>query len=349
MKVVKAGFTPIVEKDPIKKVERIARVCYKSEEKIAKGTDVKMVERLIERQHYAMLEHASLCYIVSESVYYEVVEIIGDYMHFAHEEDKSVGKRFKMIPKIKYTEYNTGNETRFVVSGNLRAWIELFEWVEGYSRDSYWPDAIVLLHNNVRLDTKCMVSFTEQEKFMSTHYTNYNNKYSAVLVTDYSVLSPDERMIHETISILFTVDRGVTHEIVRMRECSFAQESTRYCNYILDKYGNEIAVIHPCFFPDVNSTEYEIWKHSCEVAENDYFALLRLGATPQQARDVLPTSVKADIVVTTNLIEWGHIFELRACDATGPAHPQMKEVMIPALESLQKEYDFAFGALVPAR
>ena len=76
-----------------------------------------------------------------------------------------------------------------------------------------------------------------------------------------------------------------------------------------------------------------------------------LGVPAQMARTVLPQSVKADIVVTANLAEWRHVFELRACDSTGKAHPQMKEVMIPLLEEVQAsgKYDFAFGDLTPAK
>ena len=160
-------------------------------------------------------------------------------------------------------------------------------------------------------------------------------------------------MVHETFSVLFTVDRGVTHELVRMRDCSFAQESTRYCNYNLGKFGNEITVINPCFFDTgmgtaSNSLVYEEWKHSCETAERSYFKLLEYGAKPQEARDVLPTSVKADIVMTTNLAEWKHIFNLRACDSTGPAHPQMKEVMIPLFKEMREKYPFAFGDMIAA-
>ena len=97
-----------------------------------------------------------------------------------------------------------------------------------------------------------------------------------------------------------------------------------------------------------NSLVYEEWKHSCETAERSYFKLLEYGAKPQEAGDVLPTSVKADIVMTTNLAEWKHIFNLRACDSTGPAHPQMKEVMIPLFKEMREKYPFAFGDMVAA-
>ena len=146
---------------------------------------------------------------------------------------------------------------------------------------------------------------------------------------------------------------GNTHELVRMRDCSFAQESTRYCNYANGKFSNEITVILPCFFDtgmgtNSNSLVYKEWESACKNAEASYFKLLEYGAKPQEARDVLPTSVKADIVMTTNLAEWKHIFNLRACDSTGPAHPQMKEVMIPLFKEMREKYPFAFGDMVAA-
>ena len=177
--------------------------------------------------------------------------------------------------------------------------------------------------------------------------------FHAKVVTDMNQLTDEERMVHETFSVLFTVDRGVTHELVRMRDCSFAQESTRYCNYANGKFGNEITVILPCFFDtgmgtNSNSLVYKEWESACKNAEASYFKLLEYGAKPQEARNVLPTSVKADIVMTTNLAEWKHIFNLRACDSTGPAHPQMKEVMIPLFKEMRNKYPFAFGNMIAA-
>lgn len=152
---------------------------------------------------------------------------------------------------------------------------------------------------------------------------------------------------HSSLSVLFHVDRGVTHELVRHRIMSFAQESTRYCNYSGDKFGNEITVILPCFFDTgmgtaSNSLVYDEWKHSCECAERAYFKLLEYGAQPQQARSVLPTSTKSDIVLTGNYREWRHFFWLRAADVTGPAHPQMHEVTQPLLDEVHNRIPVVF-------
>lgn len=155
---------------------------------------------------------------------------------------------------------------------------------------------------------------------------------------------------HSSLSVKFIVDRGVSHELVRHRIMSFAQESTRYCNYSQSKFGEEITVILPFFFDtgmgtNSNSLVYEAWKYSCEVAERKYFELLNYGATPQEARSVLPNSLKTEITLTGNYREWRHFFKLRACDATGTAHPQMKEVTIPLLQELKERLPIIFDDL----
>ena len=147
-----------------------------------------------------------------------------------------------------------------------------------------------------------------------------------------------EAMIeHSSLSVKFVVDRGVSHELVRHRIASFAQESTRYCNYSKDKFGNEITVILPCFFDTgmgvlSNSLVYQEWKLACECAEERYFNLLKMGATPQQARTVLPNSLKTEITITANYREWRNFFKLRTAEAS---HPQMREITIPLLKELQ--------------
>ena len=147
-----------------------------------------------------------------------------------------------------------------------------------------------------------------------------------------------EAMIeHSSLSVKFIVDRGVSHELVRHRIASFAQESTRYCNYSKDKFGNEITVILPCFFDTgmgilSNSLVYQEWKLACECAEERYFNLLKMGATPQQSRTVLPNSLKTEITITANYREWRNFFILRTAEAS---HPQMREITIPLLKELK--------------
>ena len=140
------------------------------------------------------------------------------------------------------------------------------------------------------------------------------------------------------ISVKYTCDRGVSHELVRHRLCSWAQESSRYCNYSKDKFGNEITVIEPLFF-NKNEGSYDIWKHSCETAEKAYFELLDIGAKPEEARSVLPNSLKTEIVMTANIREWRHFFKLRTDKA---AHPQIRELARPLLKEFQARIPLLF-------
>lgn len=143
---------------------------------------------------------------------------------------------------------------------------------------------------------------------------------------------------HASMTVRFVCDRGVSHEIVRHRLCSFSQESTRYCNYSKEKFGREITVIRPCFWPAVG-VMYQAWEGSCRRAESGYFELIDSGAKPQEARAVLPNSLKTEIVVTANLREWRHIFRLR-CSAK--AHPQMRELMVPLLQVVRDRIPVLF-------
>ncbi len=150
---------------------------------------------------------------------------------------------------------------------------------------------------------------------------------------------------HENISVKFICDRGVTHEIVRHRLASYSQESTRYCNYSKDKFGNQLTVILPCWFQEIKEGQYRkhimcpakltpeyIWFLTMLQIEIDYKELIERGWSPQQARSILPNSLKTEIVVTANLREWRHILFLR----TSPkAHPQIREVMLPLLNELK--------------
>ena len=146
---------------------------------------------------------------------------------------------------------------------------------------------------------------------------------------------------HESISVRVICDRGVSHEIVRHRIASYSQESTRYCNYSNDKFGNELTFIKPCFFEE-GSKGYEIWKKSMQNIENEYMELIEVGAKPQEARSILPNSLKTEIVMTMNLREWRHFFKLR-CDKA--AHPQMREVANMILDIFKEKLPVIFRDL----
>lgn len=152
---------------------------------------------------------------------------------------------------------------------------------------------------------------------------------------------------HSFLSIRFICDRGVSHELVRHRLASFAQESTRYCNYSQDKFGNELTFIKPLFF-DEDTNEYRLWEHAMRVAESDYMMMLNVGRTAQEARSILPNSIKTEVVMSTNYREWRHFFKLRAARATGPAHPQMEEITRPLLEELKTLIPVVFDDIIVA-
>ncbi|MDR0718126.1 MAG: FAD-dependent thymidylate synthase [Treponema sp.] len=133
------------------------------------------------------------------------------------------------------------------------------------------------------------------------------------------------------IVVHFVTDRGITHELVRYRLCSFVQESTRYCNYGSGKFGNEVAFVMPSGLDDL--LRKGEWIQSCRDSEDQYLKLLEIGCTPQQARAVLPNCTKTEIVVKANFREWRHVFELRA--VSKDAHPDMRLLMIPLYEEVR--------------
>lgn len=147
---------------------------------------------------------------------------------------------------------------------------------------------------------------------------------------------------HCSFTLKFICDRGVSHEIVRHRIAAYCQESTRYCNYSKDGFGNEITVIEPCF---LNKTDpaYGHWYNACQKAEEEYFNMLNAGCSPQEARSVLPNSLKTEVVMTANLREWRHFFKLRCSPA---AHPQMREVATIALNKVKERAPVIFDDII---
>lgn len=160
------------------------------------------------------------------------------------------------------------------------------------------------------------------------------------------IKSGHEAMLeHASVTVKFVVDRGISHKLVRHRLASFAQESTRYCNYSKDDFGSEITFIIPDYL-EYKSEGWNIWKESMKQAEDAYFKMLDFGLSPQQARAVLPNSLKTEVVMTANLREWRHFFKLRALGTTGKPHPQMLEVAVPLLEDMKNLIPVVFDDLM---
>lgn len=163
---------------------------------------------------------------------------------------------------------------------------------------------------------------------------------SAKKLVGFLVKQGHEAMLeHSQLSVLFTCDRGIANELVRHRIASFAQESTRYCNYSKEKFGGELSFIRPYYINDLSEEACDAISDSCLWAEKLYLQLIKDGLRPEQARCVLPLCLKTEIVVTANYREWRNIFKLRTPVA---AHPQMRELMCPLLLEVQKKIPVVF-------
>lgn len=296
-------------------IERVGRTCYKSEDKITDDSATKFVGNIIKRGHEAVIEHWNLIF-KTDSNYYE--RLLSEWDVVMHDCNKHRDEHLR--PFLRFTDCMAEDgELRYIVSGNMRAWrdfigayIQKFGFLARY------------LHGIVRTYP---LFFPEYQGYTPEIF--FNDILVPISVND---LTAVERKVHQDVTVKFICDRGVSHEIVRHRVASFAQESTRYCNYSQDKFGNEITVVRPSWCEE-NTAVYHVWKLGCLEAESNYFALLNEGATPQEARSVLPNSLKTEVVVTMNLDGWRHFFNLRCSSA---AHPDMKEVADMAKEQFAK-------------
>lgn len=302
---------------PEQHIEKVGRTCYKSEDKITEESASKFVAGLIKRGHEAMIEHYSLIF-KTEVLWYE--EMLEDWDMLLH--NGNVPIKANLRPFLRFTDYQDPEtlEMRCIVSGNMRAWRDFIRaCVEGYG---FIPQ---YLHGVVRCYP---LFFPEFQDYVPAIIQN--DKLDPIEVRELTV---KERLTHQDVTVKFICDRGVSHEIVRHRVASFAQESTRYCNYGLDKFGNEITVIRPSWCKEGEEL-YDIWKGGCAENEETYFAMLKDGATPQEARSVLPNSLKTEVIVTMNLSGWNHFFDLRCAK---DAHPDIQEVANMAKQMMNIE------------
>lgn len=149
---------------------------------------------------------------------------------------------------------------------------------------------------------------------------------------------------HATVSFKIICDRGVTHELVRHRiGASYSQESTRFCDYSAGKFGGELTFIKPCFWSE-DDDNFKLWSSTMAQLEKNYLELRAGGAKPEEARSILPNSLKTEIFVTMNLREWRHFLKLRTAAA---AHPQMREVALKIYQILVEKLPAVFDDLQP--
>ena len=311
MNFIESDAVRINEKDPYKKIELAGRTCYKSEDKITKTSAKKFVKALMNRKHTAMLEHQCFVFKVDDSS-----PFVEQYINLLR------GCKYLNVTRFVIYRNENGNivsTVRYLVSGNVRAICE---------RDVSDPIFKALCSEYNEL------AYGEQKKSI---YEYIDAKI--VKLSDFNDLTDEEILKHSYFTFRIITDRGVTHELVRHRPCSFAQESTRYVNY---KDGLNISL--PSQFYEKPEEVQGLYREAFEFVENVYRNLIESGETPQQARAVLPNALKTEIVVTANLEEWNHIINLRYHGTTGAPHPDIKVVAEKIYNILKK--DKLVGGLV---
>lgn len=312
--------------DPYKHIERIGRICYRSEDAITETSAEPFCKRMFNSGHHAMLEHFRFIIAISEVDYeYLIQSPHRKYLTFTH------GGRYVVSASARGFHDMYNNITMDIESGVLDAM--------DVTMAICTKEVITDIVHEIINEYHCPLMFAE-------HFREYDTTNPGMrIIKNFSELSSYEYEWHAWYSIHFVCDRGVTHEMVRHRDAGFAQESTRYCNYSNGKFGAAITVIDPLFFDENEErrvvdgadwpvNKYDVWKTCMDNLEKAYMLLMELGAKPQEARSILPNSLKTEIVITAQVYEWRHIFNLRVLGTTGAPHPQIKEVMSPAYEEM---------------
>ena len=325
MKVIRPKVELMKHEDQLYEfIERVGRTCYKSEDKITEGSAKKFVDNLAFNNHLSVLEH--------EYLYFEFSDI-RDVLNFMSQ---------CIIPdNHSYDLLRYLNITNYIISGNARAWLEFFMNVHRMSHKFVIGTYIYEMMHKM-LNEKYPDLFI---LFGSWKYED-NPDADGAPIGDIKLISRQEvlevaneatvlsKILPHTIK--FVADRGFLAEITRHRVASFCAESTRFCRYSSEKFGEEITVIKPCFW-DEDNAHYIAWENSCKESEDTYIAMLKNGASPEQARSVLPNSLKTEVIVTATEEEWQHILDLRFRGTSGTPHPQMFEVMKMARDILKEE------------
>ncbi len=335
MRIIKpnAQYIDVDNTHPYQIMEKAGRTCYKSEKNITPESAAKFVKNMAEHKHTAMLEHAHVYMELNEDLFHKLQTCLNHLMC------SDMDAMDTIVPFIHITEVRLDNsdKCKYYVSASFRTFLHMF-----YSDVMYCFDSVAEI--NKLLSDEYPEIFEPDEAIENIYqvggllltrkeFIDNINKLPIIRQQKQAIL-----MKHVVHTVVFTCDRGVTHEFVRHRPASFAQESTRYCNYSKDAFGNEITVIDPLFWSK-NDPNYTIWKDACEYAEKKYFELINNGAVAQQARSVLPNELKTELVITATEAEWQHIINLRLHGTTGAPHPQIKEVMEIAYPVLTEKSD----------
>ncbi len=181
-----------------------------------------------------------------------------------------------------------------------------------------------------RIERACRTCYRSEDKISEESYKN--------LLTNCLNRGHESVLEHEKITVRIYSDIGTYKDLTRHRFASFSVESTRYCSYNKDKYGNEIAVVNPVYMED--KEVFETWKKAIEDMEKAYMKMKELGASTDMCREILPHSTAAEYTMTANIREWKHILELRT---TNHVHPAIRQVLIPLLLLFKEQMPEIFG------
>lgn len=302
----------IKEENPQKHIEKIGRICYKSEDKITEDSNKVFIKKLYNNNHHAMLEHYRFIMQVREDIYTALSAVRPKHIEFSN------------------TTFD--GKQRFLISFNARALMNL-------DRDCIASKVGVLQMAIINIKEElighiikhygCYQLFGYDDgddlPMLSTGVEFIENSLNA--------MTDEEWYTHGWYSCHFVTDRGISHEIVRHRdETSFAQESTRYVDYKKD-----IEFIDQGF----NGDTRDKWLEVCGVIEDIYHYFRNSeNLAPQWARSILPTCLKTEIVMTAPVYEWDYFFNLRMRCKAGTAHPMMQELALRAYEKMKENGGF---------
>ena len=310
----KAEIINIDSSDKIQNIANIARVCYKSENKSDEKSNIRLVQSLIKNKHFAMLEHEDyILYFADDDKYILYCKCIFEI-------EKYFGIKLYLII--------AGDN---IISGNVRAWRNFYKYILLLKRKKI----IDIEYFPVPKDFQFEVFFDDILLNSTFFAFNVDGSMKAIYKSD--LATQYDIMAHYRVSAKIICDRGISHELVRHRGFSFAQESTRYVNY----QNKEIQFIDYTdfknYFNDEHSFNYfMLYNHSNSgYATNIYKDVTFRNIQPQFARNVLPHNLKTEIVITGNIREWLHFFNLRLFERTGKAHPFIKDLA----EQLYNEFE----------
>lgn len=331
MHFIKSNATEIKDNHPYKKIERIGRICYKSEDKITEDSWKVFTSNLIRNKHFAMLEHARLFFEITltdreeESSLDKCRRIIDDFSNIpalytnwvGYGDTIKLGISISMShaynPKWRNGEFCSENAASLLDAFRFLVELEyLFKDEDEFDISDIW-DAY-------ELDLTDIVYVSEEQ-----------------LDDDYYPISYDTGNM-EFVSVKFDCDRGVSHELVRHR-VAVAQSSTRYCNYSKEKFGNgDIAFVYPHDYDNWDNDVKALFEKNLQECEDTYNYMTSNGMSPQQARAVLPNALATEVVLTMNLDQWKHFIDLRYRGTTGAPHPDMKDVALIAYHDILHSY-----------